>query len=120
MTGLSLLDSTTYYRISMNVPELPNVSPSATCQGSTSAIAYLLQAATELATEQDFQPTDENEMQQWMDRNSAAIVERARELQEALFDKFHEHRPTIAKIAAALDLGRSASSGYQLSSQQSD
>jgi hypothetical protein len=85
----------------MNVPELPNVSPSATCQGSTSAIAYLLQAATELATEQEFQPADEDEMQQWMTLNSAAIVERARELQESLFDKFHEHRPTIAKIAAA-------------------
>ncbi len=77
----------------MNVPELPNVSQS--------AIAYLMQAATELATEQDFKPADENEMQQWMDRNSAAIVNRARELQESLFDKFHEHRPTIAKIAAA-------------------
>jgi hypothetical protein len=93
MTGLGLLDSTTYDRISMNVPELPNVSQS--------AIAYLMQAATELATEQDFQPTDENEMQQWMTLNSAAIVDRARELQESLFDKFHEHRQTIAKIAAA-------------------
>ena len=40
-------------------------------------------------------------MQQWMDLNSAAIVNRAREMQESLFDKFYEHRPTIAKISAA-------------------
>jgi hypothetical protein len=77
----------------MDIPDFPNVSKS--------AIAYLLQAATELATEQEFQPADENEMRQWMDCNSAAIVDRARELQKTLFDKFYEHRPTISKISAA-------------------
>jgi hypothetical protein len=77
----------------MNIPKFPNVSQS--------AIAYLIQAATELAIEQDFKPTDENEMQQWMNLKSEAIVDRARELQESLFDKFYEYRATIAKIAAA-------------------
>jgi hypothetical protein len=77
----------------MNIPEFPNVSPS--------AIAYLMQAAIELATEQEFQPANEDEMQQWINQNSEAIVDRARKLQEALFDKFSEHRPTIAKIFGA-------------------
>ncbi len=38
----------------MDILDFPNVSKS--------AIAYLLQAATEIATEQDFKPADENEM----------------------------------------------------------
>jgi hypothetical protein len=90
----------------MNIPELPNVSQSATCQGSASAIAYLMQAATELATEQDFQPGDENELRQWMNQNSASIVERARDLQESLFDKFQDNRAAIVEISAAQIWGK--------------
>ena len=49
---------------------------------SKSAAAYLLQAAIELATEADFEPTSEAQMREWIDRNSHAISERAQELQK--------------------------------------
>lgn len=71
----------------MNIPEIPNVSKS--------AAAYLLQAAIELATEADFEPTSEAQMRQWIDRNSHAIAERAQELQNELLIKFYEHRQLI-------------------------
>ncbi|WP_373539836.1 hypothetical protein [Chamaesiphon sp.] len=71
----------------MNISEIPNVS--------TSAAAYLLQAAIELATEADFEPTSEAQMRQWIDRNSHAIAERAQELQNELLIKFYEHRQLI-------------------------
>jgi hypothetical protein len=81
----------------MDIPDFPNVSKS--------AIAYLLQAATELATEQDFKPADENEMRQWMDRNSAAIIERSQDLQMAFFHKCQEHREPISKMLSASTWG---------------
>jgi hypothetical protein len=71
----------------MNIPEIPNVSKS--------AAAYLLQAAIELATEADFEPTSEAQMREWIDRNSHAIAERAQELQNELLIKFYEHRQLI-------------------------
>ena len=81
----------------MNDLELQNVSKS--------AIAYLAQAANELATEQNFQAEDEDEMRQWMVLNVEAIVDRARELQNSFVNKLHEHRVTIAKISAAFIWG---------------
>jgi hypothetical protein len=74
----------------MNIPEFPDVSKS--------AIAYLIQAMTELATEQDFKPKDEAEMQNWMNDNSQAIVERSQDLQMAFFNKCQEHREAIVKV----------------------
>ena len=71
----------------MDIPEIPNVSKS--------AAAYLLQAAIELATEADFEPTSEAQMREWIGRNSHAIAERAQELQEELLIKFYEHRQLI-------------------------
>jgi hypothetical protein len=71
----------------MDIPEIPNVSKS--------AAAYLLQAAIELATEADFEPTSDAQMREWIDRNSYAIAERAQELQEELLIKFYEHRQLI-------------------------
>ena len=77
----------------MNIPEIPNVSKS--------AAAYLLQAAIELATEADFEPTSEAQMREWIGRNSHAIAERAQALQEELFDKFCTHHKVIAAILGA-------------------
>ena len=71
----------------MDIPEIPNVSKS--------AATYLLQAAIELATEADFEPTSEAQMREWIDRNSHAIAERAQELQNELLIKFYEHRQLI-------------------------
>ncbi len=71
----------------MDIPEIPNVSKS--------AAAYLLQAAIELATEADFEPTSEAQTHEWIDQNSHAIAERAQELQEELLIKFYEHRQLI-------------------------
>ena len=74
----------------MDIPEIPNVSKS--------AAAYLLQAAIELATETDFEPTSEAQMREWIDQNSLAIAERAQELPEKLFVKFYEHRKVINEV----------------------
>ena len=74
----------------MDIPEIPNVSKS--------AAAYLLQAAIELATEAEFEPTSEAQMREWIDRNSHAIAERAQELQEELLIKFYEHRQLINEV----------------------
>jgi hypothetical protein len=71
----------------MDIPEIPNVAKS--------AAAYLLQAAIELATEADFEPTSEAQMHEWIDRNSHAIAERAQELQARLLIKFYEHGQLI-------------------------
>jgi hypothetical protein len=77
----------------MDIPEIPNVSKS--------AAAYLLQAAIELATEANFEPTSDAQMREWIDRNSHAIAERAQALQEELFDKFCTHHKVIAAILGA-------------------
>jgi hypothetical protein len=77
----------------MDIPEIPNVSKS--------AAAYLLQAAIELATEDEFEPTSEAQMREWIDRNSHAIAERAQALQEELFNKFCTHHKVIAAILGA-------------------
>jgi SOS-response transcriptional repressor LexA len=77
----------------MDIPEIPNVSKS--------AIAYLLQAAVELATEADFEPTSEAQMREWANQNSQAIAERAQELQDKLFIKFYEHRGVINEVISA-------------------
>ena len=77
----------------MDIPEIPNVSKS--------AATYLLQAAIELATEADFEPTSEAQMHEWIDQNSQAIAERAQELQEELFVKFYEHRKVINEVISA-------------------
>jgi hypothetical protein len=77
----------------MDIPEIPN--------GSKSAAAYLLQAAIELATEAEFEPTCEAQMREWANQNSQAIAERAQELQEELFVKFYEHRMVINEVISA-------------------
>jgi hypothetical protein len=77
----------------MDIPELPNVSKS--------AAAYLLQAAIELATEADFEPTSDAQMREWIDRNSQEIAERAQQLQEELLIKFYEHRMVINEVISA-------------------
>jgi hypothetical protein len=77
----------------MDIPEIPNVSKS--------AAAYLLQAAIELATEADFEPTSDAQMREWIDRNSQEIAERAQQLQEELLIKFYEHRMVINEVISA-------------------
>jgi hypothetical protein len=74
----------------MDIPEIPNVSKS--------AAAYLLQAAIELATEDEFELTSEAQMHEWVSQNSQPIAERAQELQKELFDKFCEHRQLINEV----------------------
>ena len=74
----------------MNIPEIPNVSKS--------AAAYLLQAAIELATEAEFEPTNKEQTREWMNQNTQAIGERAQQLQEELSIKFYEHRQLINEV----------------------
>jgi hypothetical protein len=74
----------------MDIPAFPGASKS--------AIAYLMQAMTELATEQDFKPDSEAEMSRWMSDNSQAIVERSQDLQMAFFNKCQEHHEAIVKV----------------------
>ena len=82
----------------MDIPDFPNTSKS--------AIAYLVQAMTELATEQGFKPNDKAEMEKWMNDNQQLIVERSQELQMVFFNKVQEHREPISKIMAANLWGR--------------
>jgi hypothetical protein len=77
----------------MDIPEIPNISKS--------AAAYLLQTAIELATEDEFEPTSEAQMHEWVSQNSQPIAERAQELQKELFDKFCTHHKVIAAILGA-------------------
>ncbi|WP_310425379.1 hypothetical protein [Chamaesiphon sp. VAR_48_metabat_135_sub] len=74
----------------MDIPEFPNVYKS--------AIAYLMQAITELATEQGFKPNDRTEMEKWMKDNHQDIIERSQDLQMAFFNKCQEHHEAIVKI----------------------
>jgi hypothetical protein len=68
---------------------------------SSSAAAYLIQAATELATEQGFKPTSPDEMKIWLDRNIEAIVERSRNLQQECYETYTRNREPIDKILGA-------------------
>jgi translation elongation factor EF-Ts len=77
----------------MDIPEIPNASKS--------AAAYLLQAAIELATEADFEPTSEAQMREWANQNAQEIAERAQQLQEELLIKFYEHRKVINEVISA-------------------
>lgn len=77
----------------MDIPEIPNVSKS--------AIAYLLQAAIELATEAEFKPTNEDQMREWMNQNSQEIAERAELLQIESFGVMQQHYDAIVKIMGA-------------------
>jgi hypothetical protein len=74
----------------MDIPDFPNVSKS--------AVAYLTQAMTELATEQGFKPNDQAEMEKWMNDNYQAIIERSQDLQMAFFNKCQEHHEAIVKV----------------------
>ena len=77
----------------MDIPEIPNVTKS--------AVAYLLQAAIELATEAEFDPTNEDQMREWIDQNSQAIAERAELLQLESFGIMQKHYNAIAKVMSA-------------------
>jgi hypothetical protein len=77
----------------MDIPEIPNVSKS--------AVAYLLQAALELAAEAEFEPTNEDHMREWANQNCQAIAERAELLQLESFSVMQQHYNAIAKIMGA-------------------
>ena len=57
--------------------------------------ARLIEAATELMREQAFEPLSERDIEVWLARNSEAVTQRAKDLQNAMFEKYLARRGAI-------------------------
>jgi hypothetical protein len=67
---------------------------------SKSALAYLDLAVQELMKEQGFVPESKDEAAQWLEQNSAAIAQRASNLQQDCYEKFLRNQKPISSIFA--------------------
>jgi hypothetical protein len=68
--------------------------------------AYLLQAACQLMSEQGIEPSSASDerlrsLEAWLNTNMAAIAQRAKELQDAMFIKHLAHHGEIIGAACA-------------------
>lgn len=57
--------------------------------------ARLIQAATEVMSEQEFTPLTARDLEIWMTRNAEAIGQRARELQMQMFEKYLKNQGAV-------------------------
>ncbi len=72
---------------------------------SKSALAYLRQAATEIAKEQDFNPVNESELMAWLNSNTATISQRASDLQQDFIAKILANQKAIFPAFSAVTWG---------------
>jgi len=60
--------------------------------------ARLIEAATELMHEQEFEPLSERDIEIWLTRNSEAVAQRAKDLQNAMFEKYLARQSSIDSL----------------------